>query len=170
MNWVPFRSRYMCNLRESSRKNGWNTNRHPKTAKLKASQARSARGGLCPVRSVRALSATFWALLVLRFGPRILSMLGHLELPLLSSLIHMALNFTLSPITWLISHESTIKTRKSWNKHNWRNRGVNHKVKPIYPQEWILKTQLILCKYGTDQTAPWLYFCLSSSKTLYKSN
>ena len=49
-----------------------------------------------------------------------------LQLPLLSSLIHMALNFTLSPITWLISHGSTIKTRKSRNKFNWRNRGVNH--------------------------------------------
>ena len=66
------------------------------------------------------------ASLVLRFGPRNLPMLGHFGLPLLSCLIHMALNFTLSPITWLISHESAIKTRKSRNKRNWRNRGVNH--------------------------------------------
>jgi len=50
----------------------------------------------------------------------------HFGHPLLSSLIHMALNFILSPITWLNSHESAIKTRKSQNKRNWKNRGINH--------------------------------------------
>jgi len=40
---------------------------------------------------------------------------------------------------------------RSQNKRNWRNRGENHKIKPIYPKKWILNTYLILCKYGTDQ-------------------
>ena len=52
--------------------------------------------------------------------------------------------FILSAITWLITCKSVIKTRKSRNKRNWRNKGVNHKIKHINPQEWILNTQLIL--------------------------
>ena len=40
---------------------------------------------------------------------------GHFGPLLLCSLIHMASRFILSSITWLISHESAIKTRKSKN-------------------------------------------------------
>jgi len=51
--------------------------------------------------------------------------------------------FILSPITWLITRKSAIKTRTSQNKHNSRNRGVNYKIKHINPQDWVLNTQLI---------------------------
>ena len=49
-----------------------------------------AHGELCPSRSVRFFNPAFCALLVLRFGPRVLPMLGHFEPPLQASLIHMA--------------------------------------------------------------------------------
>ena len=35
--------------------------------------------------------------------------------------------FILSSITWLITCKSAIKTRKSRNNCNWRNRGINYK-------------------------------------------
>ena len=72
--------------------------------------------------------------------------------------------------TWLESCKSAINTQQANTERNWRNRGINHKIKPIYPQEWILNTYLILCKYDSDQTPPCLNFCLSSSKTLDTSN
>jgi len=163
MNWVLFRSRYMGILRQSSRKNGWNMNRHVKTTKLKATQARTAVR--LPPRAVVVPTVSSWSALPGPVRPRplrcVLSSLGASIWaanfayvgPFWASFAVLfdphGLNFTLSPITWLISHESAIKTRKSRNKRNWRNRGVNHKIKPIYPQEWILKTRLILCKYGT---------------------
>ena len=77
---------------------------------------RSARGGHCSVRSVRSCSAAFWALLMLRFGLRIVPLLGHFGPPLLSSLIHMALKVTLSPITWLESYNSASNTQTNQNQ------------------------------------------------------
>jgi len=101
---------------------------------------------------VHFFNAAFCALLVLRFGPRVLPMLGHFEPPLQVSLIHMTLNFILSPITWPNSLKSAIKTQTSQNKRNCRNRGVNHINIHLNPLKWILNTQLILCKYDTYHT------------------
>ena len=140
-------SRCIRNIRQSSRKNGWKTKSCTKNeekpgsrgAQLCVSRARpcvppttvcGVLHGQTVVGSIPPgpplLELCILASVVLRFGPRNLPMLGHFGLPLLSFLIHMALNFTLSPITWIISHEYAIKTRKSRNKRNWRNRGVNH--------------------------------------------
>jgi len=50
------------------------------------------------------------------------------------------------------------------------NRDTNHINIYLNPLKWILNPQLILCKYGSDQTPPCLNFCLFSSKTLDTSN
>jgi len=147
VSWVLRMSRCISNIRQSSKKNGWKTKSCTKNEEKPGSRgARSCVSSARPcvppttvhgvlhgqtvVGSVPLgpppLELCVLASLVLRFWPRNLPMLGYFGLPLLSSLIHMALNFTLSPITWLISQESTIKTRKSRNKRNWRNRGINH--------------------------------------------
>jgi len=79
---------------------------------------RAARGGVYLAQSRRSSNAAFLCLLVLRFGPQVLPILGHFEPPLQVSLIHMALNFTLSPIIGLDSSKSAIKTQTSQNKRN----------------------------------------------------
>ena len=144
---VLIMSRCIRNIRQSSRKNGWKTKSCTRNEEKPSSRGarpcvsrarpcvpphhgpwcspRADRGGLCPSWSAAsrtlhfgflgasiwaakfAYVGRFWASSAIFFDPQ-------------------ALNFTLSPITWLISHESAIKTRKTRNKRNWRNRGVNH--------------------------------------------
>ena len=53
-------------------------------------------------------------------------------------------NLFFSPITWLNICKSEIKnSEQTKDKRNRRNRGVNHQIKYINPQEWVLNTQLI---------------------------
>ena len=116
--------------------------------------SRWARGGIYPSRSVFFFNAVFCALLVLRFGPRVLPILGHFGPPLQASLIHMA---SQGPFFLQLLGSSHVnlqsKLEKCRKMHNWRNRGVNHKIKYINPQEWILNTQLILA-YMTGNKLP----------------
>ena len=149
VNWVLNKSRYISIIREKQSKNNRKrkvTRKREKSGCTRGARPCATHHGQLMVGSVQPVpdlfrSAAFCLFSVLRLGPRILLMLGHFGPPLLSSLIHMALNFILSSITWLNSHESAIKTRKSRNKRNWRNRCVNHinihlnppKMNPKYP-------------------------------------
>ena len=127
-------SRYMLIIKVKTSKNVQKMNSHARKNKTaqqphthsRVTQGRTAvrpttdRGGhhgqpvvaTCPPDpfgfSNDALCACFGA----SFWAAVLPMLGHFGPHLLSSLIHMTLNFILSPITWLISHESAIKTRR----------------------------------------------------------
>ena len=176
-SWIgyPQMSRYISIIKAKTRKTRRKTKRHEENRTTRNGTGthashhgpwwspRAAHGRVCPARSVRFFNAAFCALLVLQFGPRVLPMLGHCKPPLQVSLIHMALNFILSPITWLDSPKSAIKTQTSQNKCNWKNRGVNDINIHLNLLKWILNIQLILCKYDSYQTPPCLNFCLSSS-------
>jgi len=97
---------------------------------------RLARGGLYPSRSICFFNAAFCALLVLRFGPRVLLMLSHFGPPLQASLIHMASQGSLFLQLLGLSHVNLqSKLEKSRKTRKWRNRDVNHKIKHINPQE-----------------------------------
>ena len=71
--------------------------------------------------------------------------------------------FILSSITWLNSHESTIKTWKSQNKRKSQNKAyLSPRMNPKFPTN--------PCIFDGDQTPSCLNFCLSSSKTPNTSN
>jgi len=133
MNWILNKSRYISIRRAKQSKNRRKTKSHTKKGKNQMHQGHTAvRGWGTTVRPPITVRGVLHRQIVVGSvppGPPLLElcilasfsaliwaaklpMLGHFELPLLCSLIHMALNFTLSPITWLISHEFAIKTRK----------------------------------------------------------
>jgi len=166
MNWVLIHHIVKAKRRKNRRK----TKSCPKNEPAARTRARTT---VRPGRSRCFSNSAFWPLLDLDLGRGIFMYWAYFAalLDLLAS-TSFSLDSTLTFLlkTWLESYKSTINTQQAKTEHNWRNRGVNNKIKPIYPQEWILNIYLILCKYGTDQTPPCLNCCLSSSKTLDMSN
>jgi len=127
-----------------------------RTAVPRAHDRASLHHGPCapPPRAVRLTTASPWwplsravstlphCYVLTSFGPRFgpwIFMFWASFAALLS--LHASTSFNLDSThtfllqTWLESYKSAINTQQAKTERNRRNRGVNYKIKPIYPQE-----------------------------------